>query len=229
MGSISFSYVGGTLGSILTKVTPSFIRGDSFEDLSSAGQNPTTSNGTITQTINVTLTEEDVKKVAYCAIDKDKKILGRYTVDGAGNVKTTMSNEEQLAIDTYVLVLGTQSNDENKAWITKVDFSYTAEVGYGGTFGSVEYRSAAETVTQTIFNFYFEVNKGANYRYSVQYVSGTKTYHLFLYAEAAITVQYYLYDANYFLKINDVDAAGSKGEYTITAKDRSTWGNVPFV
>lgn len=228
MGSISFSYVGGTLGSILTNVTPSFIRGDSFENLSSAGQNPTTSNGTITQTINVTLTEEDVKKVAYCAIDKDKKVLGRYTVDGAGNVKTTMSNEEQLAIDTYVLVLGTQSNNGNKAWVTKVDFSYTAEVGYGGTFGSVEYRSAAETVTQTIFNFYFEVNKGANYRFSVQYVSGeTPTYHLFVYAEAAITVQYYLYDTNYSLMINEVAAAGSKGTYTIEASNRTSWGDTP--
>ena len=141
-----------------------------------------------------------------------------------------MSNEEQLAIDTYVLVLGTQSNNGNKAWVTKVDFSYTAEVGYGGTFGSVEYRSAAETVTQTIFNFYFEVNKGANYRFSVQYVSGeTPTYHLFVYAEAAITVQYYLYDASYSLTINGDPAAGSKGTYTITASQRTSWPKVTFV
>ena len=230
MGSIAFTYVGGSgLANILTDVTPSFIRGDEFLPLNSSGESTTENPNIITEKISLTLKEEDVKKVAYCALDKEKKVLGRYTTNAEGNIETDMTSDDQLAIDTYVLVLGSESTDKDKAWITNVDFSYKAEEGYGGTFGSVEYRSATEKVTQTIFNFFFEVTKGANYRFSVQYVSATTTYHVFLYATTEISVQYYLYDANYSLTINGGAATGAKGTYTITPSAKDSWGEIPFV
>ncbi|MGN1261949.1 MAG: hypothetical protein ACI4UT_02660, partial [Candidatus Enteromonas sp.] len=216
MGSIAFTYVGGSgLAKLLTNVTPSFIRGDEFLPLNSSGESTTENPNIITEKISLTLKEEDVKKVAYCALDKEKKVLGRYTTNAEGNIETEMTSADQLAIDTYVLVLGSQSSDSNTAWITNVDFSYKAEEGYGGTFGSVEYRSTPDTVTETVFNFFLITPANCDYRVAVMYKEDEKKYYLYVDATVTVTINYFLYkpaDVTYSLSINkgtDVTGNGS--------------------
>lgn len=231
LGNISFTYVAPKiLGSSLTTVAPTFKKGaGNFLSLENAADSsgdytPPDSGGflQITATESIRLTERSVQKVSYCALDKDGNVLGSYNTDGT----TTMSDDEKLQIDTYVIALGGYDKDNGNIWVTNVDFSYKARDGYGGTFGSVEYRSTPDEVTETVFNFFLATPVKCDYRVAVTYKENEKKYYLYVDATVTVTINYFLYqpaDVTYYLSINDgADITGS-GSIEIAKTSRDSW------
>lgn len=248
LGKISFTYVQATiLGYSLDLVDPSFKKGNEFLSLKKAGTNIVESEDTgfinLTHNISLDLMEDDVQKVSYCALDAEGRVLGTYKSDGT----TTMTKEEQVKIDTYVLVLGGQSDRGNDTWITNIDFEYKAQDGFGGSFGQIGYRDATDTIDNTILNFYLEnptvAGDYVDYTYltNVRYVKnenyvegeeGSKagTYYITCYADKEVVLKIY----NYYSSIYDVyvkstptgefEAAGGQTPIvSIPASQESTW------
>ncbi|MDD7619422.1 MAG: hypothetical protein PUJ43_06255 [Bacillales bacterium] len=231
LGNISFSYVSPSiLGSSLTTVAPTFKKGagnflslqnaaDSSEDYTA----PDTGGFLqITATESIRLTERSVQKVSYCALDKDGNVLGSYNTDGS----TTMSDDEKLQIDTYVIALGGYDTGDGDIWVTNVDFSYKARDGYGGTFGSVEYRSTPDTVKETVFNFFLATPVKCDYRVAVMYKENEKKYYLYVDATVTVTINYFLYqpaDVTYSLSINGGANITGSGSIEIAAAPRNSW------
>lgn len=252
LGKISFTYVQVSFfGYGIQVVDPTFKKGDGFMSLKSAGTNTVESNDggfiNLTHTISLDLLESDVKKVAYCGLDADGNVIGRYTSSGVWDPLTSepqtdeQNERDQARIDTYVLVLGGQSNNvNNDTWITNIDFEYKAQDGYGGTFGSIGYRSATdEKIENTILNYYLSnptaQGKPADFSYyvKVEYVSKdpedteyTKKgrYYITCYSDTDVKLKIF----NYYPELYDVyvksdpegdfvQATGSKPEVTIEA------------
>ncbi|MCQ2800038.1 MAG: hypothetical protein MJ228_04720 [Bacilli bacterium] len=252
LGKISFTYVQVSFfGNGIEVVDPTFKKGDGFMSLKSAGTNTVESNDggfiNLTHTISLDLLESDVKKVAYCGLDADGNVVGRYTSSGVWDPLTSepqtdeQNERDQAKIDTYVLVLGGQSNNANNdTWITNIDFEYKAQDGYGGTFGSIGYRSATdEKIENTILNYYLSnptaQGKPADFSYyvNVKYVSKdpedteyTKKgrYYITCYSDTDVKLKIF----NYYPELYDVyvksdpdgdfvQATGSKPEVTIEA------------
>lgn len=248
LGKISFTYVQATvLGYSLDLVDPSFKKGNEFMSLKSAGTNIVESEDTgfinLTHNISLDLMEEDVQKVSYCALDAEGKVLGTYNSDGT----TSMTKEEQVKIDTYVLALGGQSDRGNDTWITNIDFEYKAQDGFGGSFGQIGYRDALDTIDNTILNFFLENptvgGDYVDYTYltNVRYVKnesyvedqeGSKagTYYITCYADKEVVLKIY----NYYSSIYDVyvkstpdgefeAVGGQTANVSIPASQVSTW------
>lgn len=245
LGKISFTYVQASiLGYQIEVVEPSFKKGDAFCSLKSAGTNITESDDSgfinVTHTIGMDLMEEDIQKVSYCALDAEGKVLGRYNADGT----TSMTKEEQVKIDTYVLVLGGQSDNNYDTWITNIDFEYKAQDGFGGSFGTIGYRDATDTIESTILNYYLEnPSESGNYIDYTYYVNvrfvknddeteGAKkgTYYITCYADTEVTLKIY----NYYSESYDVyvktdpsgefgQVSGSTPTVSVTASSESSW------
>ncbi len=231
LGNISFSYVAPKIiGSSLTTVAPTFKKGAgnflSLENAADSSGDYTAPDSSgffqITATESIRLTERSVQKVSYCALDKDGKVLGSYNTNGT----TSMTDEEQLQIDTYVIALGGYDTSDGNIWVTNVDFSYKARDGYGGTFGSVEYRSTPNTVTETVFNFFLTTPAECDYRVAVMYKESEKKYYLYVDSTVAVTINYFLYqpaDVTYLLSINGSADITTDGSLEIGATVRSSW------
>lgn len=231
LGNIAFTYVSPSIfGSSLTTVAPTFKKGAgtflSLQNAADTSDDYTKSDSsgflTITATETIRLTERSVQKVSYCALDKNGNVLGSYKSDGT----TTMTKEEQLQIDTYVIALGGYDEGDGDIWVTNVDFSYKARDGYGGTFGSVEYRSTPNTVAETVFNFFLVTPAKCDYRVAVMYKEDEKKYYLYVDATVAVTINYFLYqpaDVTYSLSINGGADITGDGSAEITATPRDSW------
>ena len=155
-------------------------------------------------------------------LDKDGNVLGSYDSEG----KTTMSDDEKLQIDTYVIALGGYDEGDGDIWVTNVDFSYKARDGYGGTFGSVEYRSTPDKVTETVFNFFLVTPAKCDYRVAVMYKENEKKYYLYVDATVPVTINYFLYqptDVAYSLSINGGENITGSGSIEIADTPRSSW------
>lgn len=128
------------------------------------------SRGTLSTTVKMKLRRGIIKKCAYCALDRDGNILCGYDSNGNQVAYTGSINESQIA--TYVLLVGVKNNI---TWlnintrIEEIRFSYKAPRGFGGNFGSVEYRDPNQKVESTILNFYFLVPENDKFRVHVVY------------------------------------------------------------
>lgn len=242
LGTIDFQYVTVSLGSwtIFRTSEPMFVKGGSKENNIQLASNFGTKEkmSTFVYHVNVdNLTEFGTMAASYCALDKYGNIIGRFeggtnslTSRPAFTNFTSMSEEEALrAIDTYVLVLGCKDDTNYGTWITKVDFSYKAEDGYGGTFGSVEYRDAEDKADNTIFNFYLTYPAGvqSSFEVQVQYVADTDdstdllgTYTLTISTTTEVKLTCFLYYSNYTLNIVQngtiLQTATSPGSTSVT-------------
>ncbi|MDY5441275.1 MAG: hypothetical protein SPG64_03530 [Candidatus Enteromonas sp.] len=242
LGTIDFQYVTVSLFSIkfIETSEPMFIKGGSNTNnirlADNYGKKESVSN--LVYHVNVdNLTEFGTMAASYCALDKYGNIIGRFeggtnslTSRPAFTNFTSMSKEEALrAIDTYVLVLGCKDDTNYGTWITKVDFSYKAEDGYGGTFGSVEYRDAEDKADNTIFNFYLTYPAGvqSSFEVQVQYVADTDdstdllgTYTLTISTTTKVKLTCFLYYSNYTLNIVQngtiLQTATSPGSTSVT-------------
>lgn len=159
--------------------------------------------------VKIVLRRGLLKKAAYCALDKDGKILCGYDANGNQVGYTGEINEND--IETYVVLVGVHTSYSNlDTHIVKIDFNYVAPEGYGGDFGSVEYRSANSTAKNTIFNFYFDCPENDKYRFKVIF-KGTAYYiYINYYASSsgqeALDVSCYLYDINSYKVYLNVDS-----------------------
>ena len=116
--------------------------------------------------------------------------------------------------------------DNGNIWVTNVDFSYKARDGYGGTFGSVEYRSTPDKVTETVFNFFLVTPAKCDYRVAVMYKENEKKYYLYVDVTVTVTINYFLYqpaDVTYSLSINGGADITGDGSAEIAATPRSSW------
>ncbi|MCQ2799089.1 MAG: hypothetical protein MJ220_04315 [Bacilli bacterium] len=175
------------------------------------------------------LKESQIMQTSLCALDRSGNILGAFNADGTPGVGFASASDPKLAkIATYVVVLGSYStgNDSTNTWITRIDFDYKAEAGYGGTFGSVGYRDASDTIENTILNFYFDNPLvGENYvdfQYFIRvlYIANPEgstfegVYHIQCYSSVATTLRIY----NYYPDKYQVYLSTSKS----TGKDTTT-------
>lgn len=178
----------------------------------------------------MTLRRGVIEKAAYCALDKDGKILCGYDINGNQiGAQETIKNSQ---IASYILVVGVK-NSNISSWlpikintrIRSIQFDYTAPYGFGGDFGSVEYRDRAETVSDTIFNMYFLTPEETQFRVSVEYVTYegalkrgkyVVSFEYFSPDKSSLFINLYLYKVNeYDLFINDVQVC--EDEYSVEA------------
>jgi len=232
LGQIDFTYVNASaLGmSWLNISTPAFKKGSgSFKELSDFGD--ITGDGLVSYktTFSGTITESGAKQCSYCALDKDRKILGVF--DTNGNPSTGFLNSDGtpnvsklLQIDTYVVVLGSNSNIVNSSWITDISFEYISKEGYGGSFGTVEYRDLGGSVEATIFNFF--VNNPENNKVYINVIfrpdeftpDGStitypaNSYYITVKSNAEVKVNIFLYDSNYHCVFNGTQYDSSKSD-----------------
>lgn len=233
MGSISVNY--STIGALfnISLKAPAFKKGGrtfvQFSSLDNGNSNHYIHNDSgLDRSIEINgITPTEVKKASFCGIDENGQIVAIF--DSNGNVtdyidKSNGKEFSDSSIKYYVLCLGLENDSGifgrlfSNTRITRIDFSYKAEEGYGGKFGSVGYRSSPDEITNTILNFYYIIPSG-NYKYSilVSFSIETKTYNVTIKANKVITVTIFLYDRNYGLVVNGVDQGVTPGnEYFST-------------
>jgi len=219
LGDIDFTYANASAfgSSFVNLSVPSFKKGaGEFLDLSDFGMKSGEGLFDYETTYTGSITESAAKKCSYCALDADGKILGEFNADGTagrGLLKNGQPDTEKLLkIDTYVVVLGSNSNIVNSTWITRINFNYVTVEGYGGVFGSVEYRDQAATATETIFTFFINVPANSTYYINIIYreeaftvgsqaYSG-KNYFITFFSETTLTMNAFLYNSSYRYTFN---------------------------
>ena len=183
MGNIEFDYAWTTSGGYIQSNFKSMVfkkggttRQNGYVYMNNqlameAGDYEEVSRSTLETTVKMKLRRGIVKQCAYAALDKNGNILCGYDSQGRQIGYTGEILEKN--VKTYVLLVGVKNNI---TWlnintrIQEIRFNYLAPKGFGGSFGSVEYRDQAQTVEFTILNFYFLVPAGDKYRVTVEYV-----------------------------------------------------------
>jgi len=148
--------------------------------------------------------------------DQEEYTNGTYTKSESG---TYVLDETKLrSIATYVIVLGAGSNaSTNPTYITEIDFTYKAVDGSGGSFGTVGYRSATDTVASTILNFYLDASASLDYSIKVRFVKNDSTYYITFEANAVVKINVFNYDlTNYHLSFNGDSYPNETNEITYT-------------
>jgi len=221
LGDITFEYINASfLGTSWINISvPSFKKGaGEFVDIDEFG---TQTGGTldVRTTYSCEINESGAKACSYCALDKYGDILGVFDAKGnpsTGFIDTSgqLIKSKLMQIETYVIALGTRSNYNISSWITQVDFNYKSNEGYGGTFGSVEYRDRPSTVTTTLLNFFVSVPANANFVIGVTFSADSitveettypaNTYFITVYSNVTLTVNVYLYSSDYHFSFNGV-------------------------
>ncbi len=201
MGKVHLEYT--TLAALFnTNVKqPAFKKGNGtyveFENITNA----TIENSGQIRTIDVPkLTKTDVRRACYCGIDENRNICAIYNTSGT----LTAGNDNNVAY--YVLAIGTKRDTSgwsglislfggtliNTTQINTISFEYKADVGTSGSFGTVGYRSATDTVPHTLLNFYIAIPSGDNTcTVLVVYTDSTKRYDIT--ATANFTCDMYSY------------------------------------
>lgn len=230
LGSINVNYT--TIGAVLgiSLKAPSFKKGGStFVDFSSlddgSGSYYVANDSGFDRSISINgIKPDDAKKISFCGIDEDRNVVALYDANGV-----LVQGGDENKVKYYVLCLGLKST--GNSWfsslfsntrITKIDFSYKADEGAGGVFGSVGFRSFPDTIDSTILNFYYVIpsNKG-NYSISVSFGRDENDPSIGRYAVNgefydSTTVKFYLYNTtSYTLSINNGDPISSSS-YTYT-------------
>lgn len=231
LGTINVNYttIGAALG--ISLKAPSFKKGGStFVDFSTLADSNdpnyyVANDSGLDRSISINgIKPLDAKKISFCGIDENRNVVALYDTNGQCEAG---GNEE--AVKYYVLCLGLKST--GNSWfsslfsntrITKIDFSYKADEGAGGVFGSVGFRSFPDTIDSTILNFYYIIpsNKG-NYSISVSFGRDENDTSIGRYAVNgefydSTTVNFYLYNTtSYTLSINNGELISSSS-YTYT-------------
>ena len=107
-------------------------------------------------------------------------------------------------ISTYVIVLGSSSRSSNNGtYITDIKFSYKAHEGSGGSFGPVGYRDSADTITDTILNFYIDAAAELNFSIKVYFNKNDAIYYITFEADAPVRLNIFNYEIqNYKVNFN---------------------------
>lgn len=134
--------------------------------------------------------------------EASSRATGKYEKSTSGNY--VLDQEKVSRIDTYVIVLGCSSRNSNRsAYITEIKFNYKAHEGAGGSFGTVGYRTANETVPDTILNFYLDIDNSTDYSILVSYASKTYTITFAANGNKKININIFNYDdENYNVVFN---------------------------
>lgn len=211
LGNIKFTYVNISIAgfNLIDLETPVFKKGsgNSINITSLGGSSENDGFIDFTTDMTCTITESGAKKCCYCALDDQGRIV--CTFDNAGNPNygsrplTPREKDEKIAsIATYVLCLGATGTSVKNTWITNIDFTYTAQAGFGGTFGPVGYRSAGDSkITDTILNFYFDNPTNNYYSVLVSYQESNHTYTITFESTANIQVNVFNYDPDTYTVI----------------------------
>ena len=127
---------------------------------------------------------------------------GAYTKNTAGNF--VIDREKVRSIATYVIVLGANSQDSNlNTYITEIKFNYKASQGFGGSFGKVGYRSATDTINDTIFNFFIDIPAGTLFSVEVNFNRDNNIYEVKFTANNDVMINAFNYDIDsYKIKFN---------------------------
>lgn len=229
LGSIEFEYataesISSNLVSLfgINIAKPVFKKGGGSGNTIALDQYGTLGDGSGALTLKYSLPElleSHVKQMSYCALDKDGKILGKFNMDGTPSTGFSGANESNLTkIDKYVICIGcfsTQSSS-TECWVTDVKFNYKAEAGYGGTFGSVGYRDASDTIDTTILTYYLVFDAGNNqYSILVYFDKNTMAYHIIASASAEVELRVYnYYPDQYSLYISSTGNQNDEVQYS---------------
>jgi len=227
MGTIEFNY-SWTVSNLLNTEFKSMCfkkGGDAnnggyvyFEDVcSSEDYSSQEGDNFFQRTVTMTLRRNAVKKAAYCALDKNGKILCGF--DNDGNPSTSVS-EKNIAY--YILLVGVKNSRtfnilgrtfSINTRVSRIDFEYKAR-GLGGDFGTVEYRSSPSQVSGTIFNISFLCPKNDKFLTYVSYVDSNKKYVIYVFynsnANSSISVNFFLYDLEYDIELHYYDTSQNK-------------------
>ena len=251
MGSISVNYT--TIGALfgISLKAPGFKKGGStylqFSDIfdTNADRYTHTDSGVDRAIAIKDITPLEARKASFCGIDKDRKVVALYDSSG------TLIQGNEGKVTHFVLCLGINHTTSggilgflgglfSATSITKIDFSFKADEGYGGTFGTVGYRTAPDRFNDitdangnvtgrenTILNFYYIMPSGDyDYSISVNYVNTEKKYYVTIKANKEITVLLFLYNyTNYSLNVNGVDQP-SQEQHSCTTSGAS--GNADY-
>jgi len=230
LGSMSFNYY-----QLATRtVHPSFKKGATsstvdYVDFSTLFGNPSQSGIQATYS-NVQLLESVIKKACYCALDASGRILGTFNSDGSYG--TGMNDTRAANIDTYVLVIGsfTSADYANwQLWIREIVFDFKAAAGMGGTFGSVGYRSAYDTIEDTILNFICEnIASKTQYMIKVTFVKQGDggTYTVNIITTVTLNFKFYnYYPGTYTLIVNGQTLSGNVNAYTAAGNPSTNYPN----
>lgn len=169
----------------------------------------------------ITLRRKYLKNISYCALDKNKNVLVNYNASGEQNLpNATTSPINDRLVDTYVLALGSISDTIRgiNCRVDEIDFNYVSRAGFGGSFGSVEYRDRGDTVEDTIMNFYFLIPENDKFRVKVVYSNGRYdiTFNYYSATSGSLLVKIYLYDLTFSVYLNNVQyAENGSGEATV--------------
>lgn len=216
MGNIEFNYGFSILGNFVKDPIFRCANGaNDYFDLSTLEDNPEYegdyeyNRSGLNRTVKLNIRRKAIKRAAYCALDKDGNILCGYKADGTQTGYTGEILERD--IDCYVLIFSVRSitnNIEINTRVSSIKFSYDAINGYGGTFGSVGFRSAEDadnTVESTILNFYVFADSQYNISYYVKVeYDGNKKYLITFKASDTVnlTMTVFLYDSTYSYSVN---------------------------
>ncbi|MDD5932896.1 MAG: hypothetical protein PUC70_01255 [bacterium] len=229
LGTINVNYT--TIGAVLgiSLKAPSFKKGGStFIDFSSlddgSGSYYVANDSGFDRSISINgIKPDDAKKISFCGIDENRNVVALYNSNGV-----LEQGGDENKVKYYVLCLGLKSTGGLLASlfantrITRIDFSYKADEGAGGVFGSVGFRSFPNTIDSTILNFYYVIpsNKG-NYSISVSFGRDENDPSIGRYSvngdfDDPTTVKFYLYNTtSYTLSINNGEPISSSS-YTYT-------------
>lgn len=211
LGSISFSYVNITIGgqNNISLTRPVFKKGcegtngtvHSLNIEEFGADHPAQGIGVI-DTIDCTILESGAQKCSYCALDENGTIICTFDDDGIAEFPASANTQEKReailkSIDTYVMAIGSEGIS-GTSYVTKIDFSYKAAHGAGGTFGSVGYRDSNEKIENTIINFYYLLPANESLSIKVKYSNNIYTITTRYSGSTGIDLYVYNYDPDVY-------------------------------
>ncbi len=207
LGSIDFEYyvASGTTAPMFHKGQGSGDAADnaSFEDLGATTTSGTRGSYTTTIASVESLSLADVEACSLCALDSSGNVYAIFDTNGNVSSHNTSVDGGTFSESYCAMFVLALSISKGGAYVYEIDFNFTATHGSGGSgFSSiVDYRSASDTVTGTILNFYVSIAQGVTVTHlSVSYSSST--YAIVVSADTSLSFTIYLFDSDYSVTVN---------------------------
>lgn len=168
----------------------------------------------------------NIKKLAFCALDENGAICATYTSDGASN-----PGSKNVIPQKYVIYLASyDSAATGSIALKKARYEFTQAPGNVGDFGTVGYRSAvynqdgtlnttASTVSGTELNFYFLVSdENVSFRVRVVFDYANSRFDITFTSNQACNIYLFNYEDNaYDVYVNGNITAKGMNEIQINA------------
>lgn len=168
----------------------------------------------------------NIKKLAFCALDDNGAICATYTSDGASN-----PGSKNVIPQKYVIYLASyDSAATGSIALKKARYEFTQAPGNVGDFGTVGYRSAvynqdgtlnttASTVSGTELNFYFLVSdENVSFRVRVVFDHTNSRFDITFTSNQACKIYLFNYEGNaYDIYVNGNITAKGMNEIQINA------------